>query len=47
MSEKRYAIQQLVGNANLYGIEIMGYVQDFPSWMTGVEGSQQSVPIGT
>ena len=43
-SEKRYAVQQLVGNANLSGIEIMGYVQDFPPWMTGVERDQQTVP---
>jgi len=43
-SEKRCAVQQLVGNANLFGIEIMGYVQDFPSWMTGIEKDQQIVP---
>jgi len=43
-SEKKYAIQQLVGNANLFDIKIMGFVQDFPSWMTGIEGDQQTVP---
>jgi len=34
----------VIYNANLSGIEIMGYVQDFPSWMTGIEGDQQTVP---
>ena len=38
------AVKYVIHNASLFGIEIMGYVQDFPSWMTGVEGDQQTVP---
>lgn len=38
------AIKYVIRNASLFGIEIMGYVQDFPSWMTNVTGDQQIVP---
>jgi len=38
------ALNQIVVKANSLNITVMGMVQDFPSWMTGIEGDQQAVP---
>jgi len=38
------AVKYVIRNASLFGVEIMGYVQDFPSWMTGIAKDQQTVP---
>ena len=38
------AIEQVVRKADSLGMEIMGYAQDFPSWMRIVEGDSQTIP---
>lgn len=38
------AVKYVIRNASLFGIEIMAYVQDFPSWMTDVVGDPQTIP---
>lgn len=43
-NERKNAIKQVIYNAELFGMEIMSYVQDFPSWMTNVTGDPQTVP---
>ncbi len=37
-------IVQVIRKADSLGMEIMGYAQDFPSWMRVVEGDSQTVP---
>jgi uncharacterized lipoprotein YddW (UPF0748 family) len=38
------ALNNIVAQAKSQGIEIMGMVQDFPSWMTGIIDDNQAVP---
>jgi hypothetical protein len=41
----RGAVDEVIQRAALLGIEVMGYAQDFPSWMTGIfDGDSQTVP---
>jgi len=40
----RNAIKEVIGNASSLGIEIMGYAEDFPSWMTNITGDPRAIP---
>jgi len=43
-STVRDVMQQVIDNATSLNITIMGYAQDFPSWMRIVDGDHQTVP---
>ncbi len=38
------ALNEIVAKAKSQNITVMGMVQDFPSWMTGIENDDQAVP---
>lgn len=37
-------IERVIHEADSLGIEIMGYAEDFPSWMTNITGDHRAVP---
>lgn len=42
--KNRSAVEQVIQEATSHGIEIMGYAEDFPNWMTNISGDPHAVP---